>query len=72
MGSIVLDGARICKNAMVAAGAVVSPGKVVESGTLWVGNPAHLLRKLTDAEIESLYYSAGNYVRLKDRYLAGV
>lgn len=70
MGSVVLDGARIGKNSMVAAGAVVTPGKVVESGTLWAGNPARMLRRLTETEIEALYYSAKNYVRLKDRYLA--
>jgi hypothetical protein len=29
-----------------------------------------MVRMLTDAEIEALYYSAGHYVRLKDRYLA--
>lgn len=69
MGSVVLDGARVCKHAMVAAGAVVTPGKVVESGTLWAGNPARMLRRLSDTEIEALYYSAKNYVRLKDRYL---
>ena len=27
--------------------------------------------RLSDAEIEALYYSAGHYVRLKDDYLAG-
>ncbi len=70
MGSVVLDGARIGKNSMVAAGAVVTPGKVVESGTLWAGNPARMLRRLSETEIEGLYYSAKNYVRLKDRYLA--
>jgi len=69
MGSVVLDGARIGKNAMVAAGAVVTPGKVVESGTLWAGNPARMLRRLSETEIEALYYSAKNYVRLKNRYL---
>ena len=70
MGSVILDGARVCKNAMVAAGAVVTPGKVVESGTLWAGNPARMLRRLSEREIEQLYYSAQNYVRLKNRYLA--
>ena len=32
---------------------------------------AMVARKLTEAEIEALYYSAGHYVRLKDQYLAG-
>jgi carbonic anhydrase/acetyltransferase-like protein (isoleucine patch superfamily) len=71
MGAIVLDGARIGRNAMVGAGAVVPPGKVVGDGELWVGNPARFVRRLSDAQIEGLYYSAAHYVRLKDEYLAG-
>ncbi len=69
MGSVVLDKAVIGKHALIGAGAVVSPGKIVEEGSLWVGNPARFVRKLTDTEIESLYYSAQNYVKLKDEYL---
>ena len=72
MGALVLDGAVVQKHAFVAAGAVVSPGKVVGEGELWVGNPARCVRKLDDAQIEGLYYSAAHYVRLKDEYLAAL
>ena len=70
MGAIVLDGAVIKKHGFVGAGALIAPGKVVGEGELWVGNPGKKVRMLTDAEIEALYYSAGHYVRLKDRYLS--
>jgi len=70
MGSTVLDGAVIRKNGFVGAGAVIPPGKTVESGELWLGNPAKCVRKLSEKEIEQLYYSAQHYVRLKDKYLA--
>ena len=69
MHATVLDGARISRHSMVGAGAVVSPGKVVGEGELWVGNPARLLRRLTDTQIEQLHYSAQHYVRLKNDYL---
>lgn len=72
MGALVLDGAVVKKHAFVAAGAVVSPGKVVGEGELWVGNPARCVRRLDDAQIEGLYYSAAHYVRLKDEYLAAL
>jgi carbonic anhydrase/acetyltransferase-like protein (isoleucine patch superfamily) len=29
------------------------------------------VRKLSDAEIEALFYSANHYVKLKDEYLTG-
>ena len=70
MGAIVLDGAVVLKHGFVGAGALVPPGKVVGSGEMWLGSPARFARKLSDAEIEALYYSAGHYVRLKDDYLA--
>lgn len=69
MGALVLDGAVIHKHGFVGAGAMIAPGKVVGNGELWLGNPARCARRLSEAEIEGLYYSAQHYVRLKDRYL---
>jgi carbonic anhydrase/acetyltransferase-like protein (isoleucine patch superfamily) len=71
MGAVILDGAVVQKHGFVGAGALVTPGKVVGEGELWLGNPARLARRLSDAEIQALYYSAQHYVRLKDEYLAG-
>lgn len=72
MGAIVLDGAVVKKHAFVGAGALVPPGKVVGEGEMWLGSPAKCARRLSDAEIEALYYSAGHYVRLKDQYLDAI
>ena len=70
MGAIVLDGAVVEDHGFLGAGALLPPGKVVGSGEMWLGSPARFARRLTDAEIEGLHYSAGHYVRLKDDYLA--
>ena len=69
MHATVLDGATIKKNGFVGAGAVIAPGKTVGERELWLGNPAKLVRVLSDRDVESLYYSATHYVKLKDRYL---
>ncbi|KRG81183.1 carbonic anhydrase [Stenotrophomonas daejeonensis] len=69
MGACILDGAVIEANAFIAAGAVIGPGKRVRSGELWAGNPARLMRQLSEKDIEGLRYSADHYVRLKDKYL---
>ena len=71
MGSTVLDGAVIEKHGFLGANALLAPGKVVGPGEMWLGAPAKFARKLSDAEIEALYYSAGHYVKLKDEYLTG-
>jgi carbonic anhydrase/acetyltransferase-like protein (isoleucine patch superfamily) len=48
---------------------LVGPGKHLESGYLYRGQPARQVRPLTEKEKAFLPYVAGNYVRLKDRYL---
>ena len=69
MGATVLDGVVIEDKVMVAAGALVPPGKRLPSRTLWAGNPARQLRELNDEQVEQLYYSARNYVKVKNDYL---
>ena len=69
MHATVLDGAVVHRHSMIGAGALVAPGKIVGEGELWVGNPARCVRKLSDTEIERLYYSAQHYVKLKNQYL---
>lgn len=69
MGARVLDGVTVKKYGFVGAGAVVPPGKTIGEAELWLGNPARLVRRLDDRQIEQLHYSAQHYVRLKDRYL---
>jgi carbonic anhydrase/acetyltransferase-like protein (isoleucine patch superfamily) len=69
MHATVLDGATIRKHGFVGAGAVIPPGKTVGERELWLGNPAKLVRVLSDRDVESLHYSAAHYVKLKDRYL---
>lgn len=50
MGAIVLDGTVVESGGMVAAGALVPPNKRVKAGELWMGNPAKMVRELTEAE----------------------
>ncbi|MBF57207.1 gamma carbonic anhydrase family protein [Halomonas sp. FeN2] len=72
MGAIVMDGAVVEDEVIIAAGAVVTPGKHLESGYVYAGNPAKALRPLKEKERAFFPYTAGNYVKLKDRFLAEV
>lgn len=69
MRATLLDGSRVEKHAILGAGALLAPGKVVKTGEVWVGAPARRIKTLTDKEIEGLFFSAQQYVTLKDRYL---
>jgi carbonic anhydrase/acetyltransferase-like protein (isoleucine patch superfamily) len=70
MAAVILDGAVIEDEVIVAAGSVVPPGKRLASHGLYLGNPAKRARELTVAEIERLLYSAHHYVKIKDAHRA--
>jgi len=69
-GAIVNDGAVIEDEVVIGAGCVVPPGKTLVSGFVYVGNPCKPLRELTEDEKSFFAYSAANYVKLKNQYLA--
>jgi carbonic anhydrase/acetyltransferase-like protein (isoleucine patch superfamily) len=69
MGAIIMDDAVLEDYVMLGAGALVSSGKTLESGHLYVGSPAKLVRPLNETEREFLVYSSQHYVALKNKYL---
>lgn len=69
MGAIIMDGAVVEDEVIIAAGCLVTPGKHLQSGFLYGGSPAKAMRPLKESEQNFLQYSADNYVRLKQRYL---
>lgn len=70
MGAIIMDDAILEDYVMLGAGSLVPSGKTLESGHLYVGSPAKLVRPLKDSEREFLVYSSQHYVALKNQYLA--
>lgn len=70
MGAIVMDGVVVGDDVFIGAGALVTPNKKLESGYLYVGNPAVKKRPLNEKEIQFLKESANNYAKLKDMYMA--
>jgi carbonic anhydrase/acetyltransferase-like protein (isoleucine patch superfamily) len=69
MSAVVMDGVTINDQVIVGAGTLVPPGKVLESGYLYVGNPARQVRELTDSEKKYFDYASGRYVDLAAEYL---
>ena len=69
MGAVLMDDVVVGDESLIAAGSLVPPGKRIGSRELWRGSPARRVRELTGEELEQLGYSAGHYVRLKNRYL---
>lgn len=69
MGATLLDGVKMNENSIVAAGSLVPPKTVIESGQIWAGSPAKLLRQLTSEEISFITSSASSYAELATLHL---
>jgi len=62
MGSIIMDDVEIGDWCIIGAGAVVTPGMKIESGSLVVGLPARVVRKINDEDKKLIVHSAENYL----------
>jgi carbonic anhydrase/acetyltransferase-like protein (isoleucine patch superfamily) len=69
MGSILLDGAHIGRESLVAAGSLVTPKTEVPPRSLVMGAPARVKRELNEDELGELRYSWTSYVALKAHYI---
>lgn len=71
MGAVLLDGAVIPRDSIVAAGALVPPGKTYPEGSLILGYPAKVARKLSTEEIAKIGESAVHYREFWEAYARG-
>jgi carbonic anhydrase/acetyltransferase-like protein (isoleucine patch superfamily) len=69
MGSIIMDGTQVGADCLIAAGSLLPKGKIYDPGSLIMGNPARVIRKLNSEEINGLLKLASKYVNVKDVYL---
>ena len=62
MGAIILNGAVIGDHCIIGAGALVTQNTKIPDGSLAFGNPAKIIRNLTDAEMQENSNNAQRYV----------
>jgi carbonic anhydrase/acetyltransferase-like protein (isoleucine patch superfamily) len=62
MGAVILDGAVIGKQSIIGAKALVTQGTKIPPGSLVLGAPARVVRKLTKEERAGLKWWAQKYV----------
>jgi gamma-carbonic anhydrase len=62
MGAVILDGAVIGKQSLIGAKALVKQGMKIPAGSLVLGAPAKVVRRLTLKERAELKYWATKYV----------
>ena len=68
MGAIVLNGAVIGKDCLIGAGALVTGRTVIPDGSIAFGNPAKVIRPLTEEELAGNRQNAAAYTTLTKEY----
>jgi len=69
MGAILLNGARVGADSIVAAGSLVPERVAIPPRSLVMGSPARVRRTLSDSEVASILEYSGNYVRYRLDYM---
>lgn len=72
MGSILLDGAVVEDECLVAAGSLVPPRMRVPARSLVMGNPAKVVRALGEADLAQIRAASALYVGYAKTYLSDV
>ena len=71
MGSIVMDGAIIETDGMLAAGSLLTARKHIPGGELWAGRPARNMRDLSADEIANNRHIAQHYIEVGHAHRLG-
>ncbi|MCG2675962.1 gamma carbonic anhydrase family protein, partial [bacterium] len=66
--AIILDGAKIEKNCLIGAGSLVPEGRKIPEGSLVLGVPGRVVRKLNQKEIKKLKDAALEYLDFAKRF----
>jgi len=61
MGATILDGAKIGKGCLIGAGALITRNKIIPDGSLVMGSPGKVIKKIDEATTLSLVESAVHY-----------
>ncbi|EGB11788.1 hypothetical protein AURANDRAFT_20041 [Aureococcus anophagefferens] len=72
MGAVVLNHAKIGRNCLVGAGSLVAERATFPDNSLVAGNPAKLVRALTDAQAAGLRAGAADYAALARKLRGGL
>ena len=69
MGAIILNGAEVGEDSIVAAGTLLPEGMRVPPRSLVMGSPGKVRRALTDEEVASILEFASRYVKYRLDYM---
>lgn len=72
IGSIILNGARIGEECLIAANTLITEGKEIPPRSMVMGAPGKVVRQLSDEEVQRFGGAVGRYIRNWKRYKSGL
>jgi carbonic anhydrase/acetyltransferase-like protein (isoleucine patch superfamily) len=72
IGAIVMNNAKIGNNCIIGANSLVRENQVIPDGSLVIGIPGEIKKKLSDKEIEKLKWYAAHYIEKIKRFKNGL
>ena len=69
MGAIILNGAEIGEDCIIAAGTLIPERMVIPPRSMVMGSPGKVRRELSDRDLGMIREFAGNYVRYRLDYM---
>lgn len=69
MGAIIMNNVIIGKNCIIGAGALITEGKEIQEGSLVLGSPAKVIKKLSDKQLKAIQNNADAYVENAKRFM---
>ena len=69
MGAVVLTGAKLEAGCLVGAGALVTGKTVAEAGSVLLGNPAKIIKTLTEEQMAAQIHDAEHYIETARKQL---
>ena len=69
MGAIILNGAEVGEDCIIAAGTLLTEGTVIPPRSMVMGSPGRVRRPLSDADVAMIREFSGNYVRYRLDYM---
>lgn len=63
LNATLLNGCKVGKNCIIAAGALVMEGQIVPDGSLFVGVPGRVVRKLSEENLEYIRNNTVEYIQ---------
>ncbi|MGZ5090730.1 MAG: gamma carbonic anhydrase family protein [Burkholderiales bacterium] len=68
--SVILNGAIIGRNCLIGANSLIAEGKKIPDGSLVLGSPGKVVRRLTDDEIREIHENSADYAARAKVYAA--